>query len=209
MGGIARTTREPTERAVPGPCRQRGVDVSGRMEERDAPLEIEVLLGRREFCPALAGREPQLALWEAEDLIDPLDAEPPSAQQAALRAAFAASPFGHLEPIAVEHPVAVRVGGHLIRGRIDAVFAIDGEHWLVDWKTTASGGADPLQLAVYRAAWSAQQGIPPELVVGCFVFVQQRRYEIYRGLPGVEDLPRAGSDATVTMAPTEVAEWEA
>ena len=162
-----------------------------------------------EFHEWVAGREPQLALWEAEDLIDPLDAEPPSAQQAALRAAFAASSFGHLEPIAVEHPVAVRVGGHLIRGRIDAVFAIDGEHWLVDWKTTASGGADPLQLAVYRAAWSAQQGIPPELVVGCFVFVQQRRYEIYRGLPGVEDLPRAGSDATVTMAPTEVAEWEA
>lgn len=167
-----------------------------------------------QFHDWLADAHGQLALWDTDDLIDAADAL--SAQQQALRAAFASSPFGSLPPVAVEHPIAVRVGDRVVRGRIDAVIKTgsepDTEYWVVDWKTGASGRADPLQLALYRAAWAAQEGVPVERVVGCFVYLADRRYDVYRELPDVAGLQRMFDGATVgraaaRLAPTQTFRW--
>jgi DNA helicase-2/ATP-dependent DNA helicase PcrA len=96
----------------------------------------------------------------------------------------------------------------VVRGRIDAVFEIDGEDWVVDWKTGASRGADPLQLALYRAAWARQQGIDPTSVVACFVFLAERRYAVYRSLPDLAGLQRIAAGATVALEPSAVLAWE-
>jgi DNA helicase-2/ATP-dependent DNA helicase PcrA len=139
-------------------------------------------------------------MWEVEDLIDVADASA-GVEQAALQQSFAASPIGSLVPIAVEHPVAMRLGGRLVRGRIDAVYVIDGRHWIVDWKTGSSASAQPLQLALYRAAWAAERGLAPADVVGCFVFLAQRRYDVYENLPGAEQLLAGTGDGSVTHVP--------
>jgi DNA helicase-2/ATP-dependent DNA helicase PcrA len=157
-----------------------------------------------EFHAWVAAREDQLALW-GDGLMDP--AEVPTPEQAELRAAFAASPFGARTAMAVEHEVAAAIDGRVVRGRIDAVFAIEGEHWIVDWKTGAAGRADPLQLALYRIAWAAEQGIDPGQVVGCFVHVRQRRYEVYRGLPDAGSLT-AVAGGGVVPEPTMSVPWE-
>ena len=103
--------------------------------------------------------------------------------------------------------VAAAIDGRVVRGRIDAVFAIEGEHWIVDWKTGAAGRADPLQLALYRIAWAAEQGIDPGQVVGCFVHVRQRRYEVYRGLPDAGSLTAVAGGGAVPE-PTMSVPWE-
>ena len=145
-------------------------------------------------------------LWEADDLIDPEAAAAP--EQADLRTAFDASPFGAKVPLTVEHEVAVAVGGRLVRGRIDAVYEIAGEHWIVDWKTGARGSADPLQLALYRLAWAAERGVPVEQVVGCFVQVRQHRYSVYRNLPGADDLAAVLGGGPARLSPTSTHTWE-
>jgi DNA helicase-2/ATP-dependent DNA helicase PcrA len=54
---------------------------------------------------------------------------------AGLRASFLASPWAALDPTRVEAPFVLAVGGHLVRGRIDAVYERDGRLELVDFKT--------------------------------------------------------------------------
>ncbi|WP_245662673.1 ATP-dependent helicase [Nocardia vermiculata] len=77
-----------------------------------------------------------------------------------LQEAFLASPWADRNPLEVEVGFETSIGGTLLRGRIDAVFAEPGGGWVVvDWKT----GAEPtrtqeksvaMQLAVYRIAWA-------------------------------------------------------
>jgi len=52
-----------------------------------------------------------------------------------LRASFLASPWASLDPVRVEAPFVLAVGGHIVRGRIDAVYERDGRLELVDFKT--------------------------------------------------------------------------
>ena len=54
---------------------------------------------------------------------------------ARLRASFLDSPWAALDPVRVEAPFVLAVGGHLVRGRIDAVYERDGRLELVDFKT--------------------------------------------------------------------------
>ena len=84
-----------------------------------------------------AGR--QLSLIEPEpetdDELDP-DRLPAGGDVAAgLKASFLASPWAALDPMRVEAPFVLAVGGHLVRGRIDAVYERDGRTELVDFKT--------------------------------------------------------------------------
>jgi len=81
-----------------------------------------------------AGR--QLTLIEPEpDDVDP-DHLPTGANVVAgLRASFLASPWADLDPVRVEAPFVLAVGGHLVRGRIDAAYQRDGRMELVDFKT--------------------------------------------------------------------------
>ena len=86
-----------------------------------------------------------------------------------LKAAFAAGPWAERDPIAIEVPFALVLGGHVVNGRIDAVFESDGRFDVVDWKTGRS--IDPMQLAVYRLAWARLRDLPIDAVDAGFVMV--------------------------------------
>ncbi len=86
---------------------------------------------------------------------------------------FEAGPFGGRVPHAVEAPFALVLGGQVVRGRIDAVYAEpDGGFLVVDWKTNRGATADPLQLALYRLAWAELMGEPVERVRAAFYYVR-------------------------------------
>jgi DNA helicase-2/ATP-dependent DNA helicase PcrA len=107
---------------------------------------------------------------------------------------FRRGPFADRGGVTVEPPFALVLAGQVVRGRIDAVFEErDGGYLLVDWKTSRAQSADPLQLAVYRVAWSELTGTPLERVRAGFYYV--RDGELVE--PG--DLPdRAGLEALLT-----------
>jgi DNA helicase-2/ATP-dependent DNA helicase PcrA len=88
---------------------------------------------------------------------------------------FEKSPWADRVPFAIEEPFGIMFAGHLVRGRIDAVFKSEVDNktvWtLVDWKTNKSINADPLQLSIYRLAWAQSKGIALEDVQAAFYYV--------------------------------------
>jgi DNA helicase-2/ATP-dependent DNA helicase PcrA len=114
-----------------------------------------------------AGR--QLSLIEpdagADDDLDPEGFPADRSAAAGLRASFLASPWAELDPVRVEAPFVLAVGGHLVRGRIDAVYRRDGRAELVDFKTgrPADDGdrAAGTQLDLYGLAAVDAWGIEP------------------------------------------------
>jgi DNA helicase-2/ATP-dependent DNA helicase PcrA len=107
---------------------------------------------------------------------------------------FEDGPFADRVPHAVEPPFALVLGGQVVRGRIDAVYAerVDGEagYLLVDWKTNRAATADPLQLATYRVAWAELTGVPVERVRAAFYYVRTGELVEPDGLPGRDELER-------------------
>ena len=107
-------------------------------------------------------------LFDLDDLPGAVDRDAGDTEDLAeLQAAFAVSPWAARTPIDVEVPFDMVIGGRVVRGRIDAIFADDdGGTTVVDWKT----GEPPdtpeakqhaaIQLAVYRLAWAQLQGCP-------------------------------------------------
>ena len=76
---------------------------------------------------------------------------------------------GHVEP-----PFALVLAGQVVRGRIDAVYAdrrrrLPGRR-LEDQPEAQT--ADPLQLAIYRVAWSELTGVPLDRVRAGFYYVR-------------------------------------
>jgi DNA helicase-2/ATP-dependent DNA helicase PcrA len=118
-------------------------------------------------------------LLEPDDLpgaADGLDDDTDEALDS-MRAAFLASPWAAREPVAIEVPFSLVLGGRVVPGRIDAVFAeTDPEgvtrYEVVDWKTSRAQSADPLQLAVYRVAYAEVVGVPVDQVDAAFVYVR-------------------------------------
>jgi ATP-dependent DNA helicase UvrD/PcrA len=94
------------------------------------------------------------------------------AELQSLVAAFIEGPFGLRAPLQVEVPFTLVLAGHLVRGRIDAVYETASGYQVVDWKTSLHQTADPLQLAIYRAAWADLKGIPPRAVRAAFYYVR-------------------------------------
>jgi DNA helicase-2/ATP-dependent DNA helicase PcrA len=135
---------------------------------------------------------PLLDLDGLEGAADDIDAVPTDEDLATLRTAFAASPYADRNPVAVEAPFTVQLGGRIVRGRIDAVFADgNGGYEVVDWKTGESG--DPLQLAIYRVAWADLAGVDVDKVSAAFLHVRSGRVE------RLDDLPDRGAlDNVVT-----------
>ncbi|MFY9220384.1 MAG: ATP-dependent DNA helicase [Candidatus Nanopelagicales bacterium] len=88
-----------------------------------------------------------------------------------LKEAFAATPFAHLAPLAVEHPFILIDQGHAIKGRIDAVFRRGDRDVVVDWKTGIAGSADQAQLDIYRRAWASITGVSEDQVDAEFVYL--------------------------------------
>jgi DNA helicase II / ATP-dependent DNA helicase PcrA len=135
-------------------------------------------------------------LFDLDDLPGAVDRESGDSEQLAeLQAAFAVSPWATRTPIEVEVPFDMVIGGRVIRGRIDAVFADeDGGATVVDWKTgeppdtqEASEQA-AVQLGMYRLAWAALQGCPVEKVRAAFHYVRAGRTVTPDTLPGADDL---------------------
>jgi DNA helicase II / ATP-dependent DNA helicase PcrA len=116
-----------------------------------------------------------LPLLEPDDLPGAGDDDVADDELAALQERFLADGWGERPPVAVEQPFELVVGGRLVRGRIDAVYA-DGDGFdVIDYKT----GVVPddfesaaLQLSVYRLAWADLHGIEPARVNAGFLYVR-------------------------------------
>ena len=108
---------------------------------------------------------------------------------AELIATFEAGPFAARAPHCVEAPFALVLAGQVVRGRIDAVYQEDdGSFLVVDWKTSRTETADPLQLAIYRLAWAEIHGLPPASVRAVFHYVRSGTTLEPDALPGRAEL---------------------
>ncbi|EKA60054.1 UvrD/REP helicase [Janibacter hoylei PVAS-1] len=92
----------------------------------------------------------------------------------AMQEHFLASEWADRVPVEVELSLEIVLGGHAVRGRVDAVFADDdGGVTVVDWKTGrpprgGEGAVRTVQLSAYRIAYARWRGIDPQRVRGAF-----------------------------------------
>ncbi|TRW81164.1 ATP-dependent helicase [Mycolicibacterium sp. 018/SC-01/001] len=119
-----------------------------------------------------------------------------------LQAAFAVSEWAARTPVDVEVPFDMMLGGRVVRGRIDAVFADDdGGMTVLDWKTGEPPATqeelqnNAIQLAVYRIAWARLQNCPLESVRAAFHYVRSGRTVVPDDLPGADELAALLTDA--------------
>ncbi len=114
---------------------------------------------------------------------------------------FEQSEWALREPAAIEVPIETRIGGTVVRGRIDAVFRdADGGWDLIDWKTGRPPAPDrraakAVQLAVYRLAWSRLKDVPLDLVRAAFFYVGDNLVVRPHDLAGSAELERIISAA--------------
>ena len=129
------------------------------------------------FHAWVESRYGQQSLLDPDDLPGAADAHITTDDQLAeLKAAFESSAYARRTPVGVEVPFALLLGGRLVNGRIDAVFSIDEPggattYEVVDWKTGAAAGVDPMQLALYRLAWAQIAGVDVAKVSAAFLIV--------------------------------------
>jgi DNA helicase-2/ATP-dependent DNA helicase PcrA len=112
-----------------------------------------------------------------------------------LQASFAVSQWATRTPVDVETPFDMVLGGTVVRGRIDAVFADDdGGVTVVDWKTGEAPDTpeamrqNAIQLAVYRLAWAAMRAVPVTSVRAAFHYVRGGVTVAPDELPGADEL---------------------
>ncbi len=147
-----------------------------------------------------SGRIGQQQLIDPDDLPDRADAGASGEHELReLCQQFAEGQFGETVPYAVESPFSLLVAGRLVRGRIDAIYELDGRptgdapawrYRVVDWKTNQGDTADPLQLAIYRLAWAEVCQIPIDEVDAVFYYVRSDRLVRPETLPGRVELER-------------------
>ena len=84
----------------------------------------------------------------------------------ALKDAFRSSPYASQVPTRTEVPFAIAIGGHVLRGRVDAVYTVGGVTDVVDFKTgrtPASGdGSAGVQLDLYGLVAVRNWGVDPD-----------------------------------------------
>lgn len=149
------------------------------------------------------------ALLDLDDLpgSDDRDAIPDEALPE-LIAAFDASAWAARVPIAVEVPFSTVLGGLVVRGRIDAVFADgDGGVTIVDWKTGSrpagqEAEAAAVQLHAYRVAWSRLTGLDLAAVRAVFHFVATGETVAVSELSSAAELDRRIRDAVAGIVAT-------
>ncbi|MEV1331874.1 UvrD-helicase domain-containing protein [Micromonospora costi] len=153
---LARTLRRPMP-TEPNPYARRGTAFHTWLEQRfgaDRLLDLDELPGAAD-----ADAAPDEALVELQER-------------------FLASEWAARVPVEVEVPFATVIGGVVVRGRMDAVFARPGGRFdVVDWKTGgqpagAAAEAAAVQLAVYRLAWAELAGVPVDRVGAAFHYVR-------------------------------------
>lgn len=174
--GFARDLARPMPRP-PQPAARRGTRFHAWIESRFEELPLPMLSPED-----LPGGAPDKA-----EIADERDLE-------GLKEAFERTEYAHRAPHRVEVPFQFVIAGRVIRGRIDAVYkdgdGADATYEIVDWKTSRTRTADPLQLAVYRLAWAEQQGVPLESVRAAFLYVRSGETARPRNLPGRAELER-------------------
>ncbi|MFD3931447.1 UvrD-helicase domain-containing protein [Streptomyces sp. NPDC058614] len=200
--GFAQELARPMPRP-PQPAARRGTRFHAWVESRFEELRLPML-------------DPEELPGSEAEIADERDLE-------ALKDSFERTPYAHRTPHRVEVPFQLAIAGRVVRGRIDAVYReADGDagyrqgdedeghgqgdgttYEIVDWKTSRSRTADPLQLAIYRLAWAEQQGVPLESVKAAFLYV--RSGEVVRP----DDLPdRAALERLLMEGPQEGASGE-
>ncbi|MFM9591644.1 UvrD-helicase domain-containing protein [Streptomyces scabiei] len=177
--GFAQELARPMPRP-PQPAARRGTRFHAWVEARFEELRLPML-------------EPGELPGSEAEIADERDLE-------ALKAAFERTPYAHRTPYRVEEPFQLGIAGRVVRGRIDAVYRLgdgDGEsdgdgttYEIVDWKTSRTRTADPLQLAIYRLAWAEQQGVPLESVRATFLYVRTGDVVRPENLPDRDALER-------------------
>ncbi|MFG2119525.1 UvrD-helicase domain-containing protein [Streptomyces sp. NPDC048710] len=179
--GLAQELARPMPRP-PQPAARRGTRFHAWVEARFEELTLPML-------------EPDELPGSQAEIADERDLE-------ALKDAFERTEYAHRTPYRIEAPFQLTLAGRVVRGRIDAVYRTgDGDaatYEIVDWKTSRTRSADPLQLAVYRLAWAEQQGVPPEAVTAAFLYVRSGEVVRPESLPG-----RAALERLLTGDPTE------
>ncbi len=103
--------------------------------------------------------------------------EPGTGLVTRLTDSFRASPYADVVPSAVEAPFELLVGGHLVRGRVDAVYThADGTVEVVDFKTgRPPAEGDPsaeTQLRIYTVAAVDAWGNDPANVRATYLYLQ-------------------------------------
>jgi DNA helicase-2/ATP-dependent DNA helicase PcrA len=99
---------------------------------------------------------------------------------ATLQEAFLTGEWADRTPVEVEVPFATSIGGVVVRGRMDAVFAEPGNRYdVIDWKTGRrpaglEAEAAAVQLAAYRIAWASLAGVPINRVRAGFHYVREQ-----------------------------------
>jgi DNA helicase-2/ATP-dependent DNA helicase PcrA len=176
---LARRVRRPLP-TRPAPLARRGTAFHAWLEER-------------------YGGERLLDLDELPGAAD--EGAAPDDELALLQQRFLASAWAGRSPEEVEVAFETVVGGVVVRGRIDAVFADPDDGWtVVDWKTgdpPRDGTAAAVQLAAYRLAWAELSGTSVEQVRAAFHYVRQDRT-----VAPVDLLDAAGLHALVESIPT-------
>lgn len=164
--GLAQELARPMPRP-PQPAARRGTRFHAWVEARFEELTLPML-------------EPDELPGSDAEIADERDLD-------ALKEAFERTEYAHRTPHRVEAPFQLSLAGRVVRGRIDAVYKNgDGDeatYEIVDWKTSRTRTADPLQLAIYRLAWAEQQGISPESVATAFLYVRTGDVVRPRDLP--------------------------
>lgn len=132
-----------------------------RRQRRPVPFKPNSFAKRgTEFHAWLEERFGRVALLAEDELPGVGEERPAREGLVRLKEQFLASRWAERTPVYVERPFEVALGGVILRGRMDAVFADpDGGFTIVDWKTGAppttveESRAVTLQLAVYSVAF--------------------------------------------------------
>jgi DNA helicase-2/ATP-dependent DNA helicase PcrA len=157
------------------------------------------------FHQWLEQRYGQQLLIDDNALFGPEEDDTAEGDLAALRSRFEQGEWAERWPQAVEVPFETLIGGRLVRGRIDAVFADapGGGYDVVDWKTGRPPGneaerhAVSVQLAAYRLAWAALAGVAVADVRAAFYYVAHDQT-----VRPADLLDEAGLAALIEQVPT-------
>ena len=113
-----------------------------------------------------------------DDALDVAQNDPDELPLEELKTKWLASDWAKRDPApgGIEVPFETVLGGVLLRGRIDAVYAANGRYEVVDWKTGKAKSGDDLaaaaiQLAMYRLAYSKLFNVPLENISAAFHYV--------------------------------------
>jgi DNA helicase-2/ATP-dependent DNA helicase PcrA len=189
--GLAQELARPMPRP-PQPAARRGTRFHAWVESRFEELTLPML-------------EPDELPGSEAEIADERDLE-------ALKDAFERTEYARRTPYRVETPFQLAIAGRVVRGRIDAVYKQgDGDeatYEILDWKTSRTRTADPLQLAIYRLAWAERQGVPLEAVTAAFLYVRGGEVVRPENLPDRAALERLlleepGAQANCEEPPTE------